>query len=274
MLLTSSLTMALAVRAAQLGRVRQLVVLLCITFLCGVCFMSVKYVEYRGKFEHALLPGTRFQPSDAFVLGKLRNEQSVAAPSVDPVQAARGARVFNGTCAACAACRGPKGEGLTFLGPGLRRSGFVTVRRNEDLKAFVIVGRLANDPENQMKQLMPPRGGNPALTDGQIADAVPAQQAGNPASIFDRKEPVQELTAQGFGTLTPHKDVATEGKGFWKNGRWEVVFMRPLTTPDPLDFQFKPGTGGQFAVAVWDGSSGNVGARKQYCNWLPFEVKP
>lgn len=102
----------------------------------------------------------------------------------------------------------------------------------------------------------------------------PAQQAGNPAAIFDRKEPVQELTAQGFGTLTPHKDNATTGKGFWKNGRWEVVFMRPLTTSDSLDYQFRPGTGGQFAVAVWDGSSGNVGARKQYCNWLPFEVKP
>jgi hypothetical protein len=102
----------------------------------------------------------------------------------------------------------------------------------------------------------------------------PAQQAGNPASIFDRKEPVQELTAQGFGTLTPHKDIATEGKGIWKNGRWEVVFMRPLTTTDPLDYQFKSGAAGLFAVAVWDGTSGNVGARKQYCNWLPLEVRP
>jgi cytochrome c oxidase subunit 3 len=168
-LLTSSLTMALAVRAAQLGRTRQLVALLSITFLCGVFFMSVKYVEYRGKWEHALLPGKHFQPADGFVLAKLRGEQGSGAPAFDPAQAARGARVFSGTCAAC---HGQKGEGLPFLGPGLRQSGFVAVRRSDDLKTFVIVGRSANDPENQMKQLMPPRGGNPDLTDGQIADAV------------------------------------------------------------------------------------------------------
>lgn len=113
-----------------------------------------------------------------------------------------------------------------------------------------------------------------AFQDPRAQTWFPAQQAGNPAAVFDRKEPVQELTAQGFGTLTPQKDQTASGKGLWKNGRWEVVIMHPLTSTSPLDYQFKPGSTGQFAVAVWDGASGNVGARKQYCNWQPFEVRP
>lgn len=171
-LLTSSLTMAFAVRAAQLGRSRQLIILLSITFLCGVFFMSVKYVEYRGKWEHALLPGRHFQPEDSYVLAKLRGEggdRRSVAPGFDPHHAARGSRVYASTCAAC---HGANGEGMPFLGPGLRQSGFVAVRRNDDLKAFIIAGRAADHPDNQMKQQMPPRGGNPALTDGQIVDTV------------------------------------------------------------------------------------------------------
>jgi cytochrome c oxidase subunit III len=56
-LILSSLTMALAVRAAQLGRDRQLVGLLMATLLCGVAFLGIKTVEYKHKWDHALVPG-------------------------------------------------------------------------------------------------------------------------------------------------------------------------------------------------------------------------
>jgi cytochrome c oxidase subunit 3 len=59
-LITSSLTMAMAVTAAQMGRRAPLVILLSLTFLGGAGFMGVKYIEYKAKFEHGLLPGTRF----------------------------------------------------------------------------------------------------------------------------------------------------------------------------------------------------------------------
>jgi cytochrome c oxidase subunit 3 len=61
-LIFSSLTMALAVRASQKGQTKALVALLSITFLCGVGFMSIKYVEYSHKFHDGLLWGTRYQP--------------------------------------------------------------------------------------------------------------------------------------------------------------------------------------------------------------------
>ncbi len=57
LLIFSSLTMALAVRSAQLGRRRALVVLLVVTLACALAFLSVKAVEYKQKWDHHLVPG-------------------------------------------------------------------------------------------------------------------------------------------------------------------------------------------------------------------------
>lgn len=56
-LLASSLTMALAVRAAQLGQQTLLKLMLAFTLLGGVGFMAIKTVEYSEKFSHGLFPG-------------------------------------------------------------------------------------------------------------------------------------------------------------------------------------------------------------------------
>lgn len=56
-LIASSLTMALAVRAAQLGRRGQLVGLLTCTLACAFVFLGVKSVEYKQKWDHQLVPG-------------------------------------------------------------------------------------------------------------------------------------------------------------------------------------------------------------------------
>ncbi len=61
-LLLSSLTMAWAVRCAQLGRQKGLVVLLSVTLACGAIFLANKYVEYKHKWEEKLLPGKYFHP--------------------------------------------------------------------------------------------------------------------------------------------------------------------------------------------------------------------
>ena len=63
-LLTSSLTMALAVRAARLGRRRALVVLLLLTALFGTVFMGFKAVEYYEDYEKKLVPGLAFDPEE------------------------------------------------------------------------------------------------------------------------------------------------------------------------------------------------------------------
>ena len=59
-LIGSSLTMALAVRAAQMADQKQTTRMLVITLLCAATFLVVKYFEYSAKFEHGLLPGAYF----------------------------------------------------------------------------------------------------------------------------------------------------------------------------------------------------------------------
>lgn len=60
-LISSSLTMALAVHAAQSGQRRQLVGFLLLTMLLGLVFLGIKTVEYTHKFEQHLVPGSGFR---------------------------------------------------------------------------------------------------------------------------------------------------------------------------------------------------------------------
>ncbi len=59
-LITSSLTMALAVRSAQVDDQKNLVRMLAVTFLLAGVFLVVKYFEYSHKFHLGLLPGKYF----------------------------------------------------------------------------------------------------------------------------------------------------------------------------------------------------------------------
>ena len=56
----SSLTMAMAVRSAQLGKRRALMSYLSLTLLLGSAFLVIKGVEYSHKFHQHLFPGPHF----------------------------------------------------------------------------------------------------------------------------------------------------------------------------------------------------------------------
>jgi cytochrome c oxidase subunit III len=60
-LLSSSFTMAMAVRGAQLGRRGTQVGFLVLTLLLGLVFLGVKAIEYEHKFVEGLFPGPGFQ---------------------------------------------------------------------------------------------------------------------------------------------------------------------------------------------------------------------
>ena len=60
-LITSSLTMALAVHAAQLGRRRHLLTMLVLTMALGTVFLGIKGVEYSHKFAEHHVPGPTFE---------------------------------------------------------------------------------------------------------------------------------------------------------------------------------------------------------------------
>jgi cytochrome c oxidase subunit III len=61
-LLFSSLTMAWGVRCSQTNNKNGTVLCLALTLLCAFAFLGVKYVEYKGKWEHGLLWGDKYKP--------------------------------------------------------------------------------------------------------------------------------------------------------------------------------------------------------------------
>jgi cytochrome c oxidase subunit 3 len=63
-LLTSSLTMALAVRASWLGRQRAVTWLLLATLMLGLVFLGLKAVEYTKDYHEHLVPALNFAVDD------------------------------------------------------------------------------------------------------------------------------------------------------------------------------------------------------------------
>ncbi|MEZ4361800.1 MAG: cytochrome c oxidase subunit 3 [Kofleriaceae bacterium] len=61
-LIGSSLTAAWAVRCAQLGQRRGLILNLSVTLLCALTFLGIKYVEYSHKIHEGILFGSKFDP--------------------------------------------------------------------------------------------------------------------------------------------------------------------------------------------------------------------
>ena len=92
-------------------------------------------------------------------------EQAVASAG----NAENGKALFATTCAAC---HGPEGKGVQGLGKDMTTSTFIAEKSDEEMLAFVKTGRPISDPLNTTKVDMPPKGGNPALTDDQLKDII------------------------------------------------------------------------------------------------------
>jgi mono/diheme cytochrome c family protein len=72
----------------------------------------------------------------------------------------------------CSACHGPDAQGIPSLGRSLVQTEFFATHNDQELLDFVKQGRPATHPDNEAGVDMPPKGGNPALTDEQILDIV------------------------------------------------------------------------------------------------------
>ncbi|MEZ5175434.1 MAG: cytochrome c [Acidimicrobiia bacterium] len=98
--------------------------------------------------------------------GSATTTAATGGGSGDPSE---GAEVYQGTCAAC---HGPTAGGIDGLGKPLAPSEFVTSNTEDELVAFIKVGRPAGDPANTQGVDMPPKGGNPSLTDEDLHDVA------------------------------------------------------------------------------------------------------
>jgi disulfide bond formation protein DsbB len=72
----------------------------------------------------------------------------------------------------CSACHGPDAKGIAGLGKDLTTSEFAKGLPDAAFILFITQGRPASDPLNTTGVDMPPRGGNPAFTDQDLADIV------------------------------------------------------------------------------------------------------
>ena len=122
-----------------------------------------------------------------------------AAPDGQGDDVAAGRELFLATCSAC---HGAEGQGMPRQGPDLRASALLARSTDEQVVAFLVTGRTADDPQNATKLPMPPRGGNASLTDNHLgmivkflrtlqAAAEPVQAAGSSPNASEARSDVQ-----------------------------------------------------------------------------------
>ncbi|MBI1909452.1 MAG: c-type cytochrome [Deltaproteobacteria bacterium] len=121
-----------------------------------------------------------------------------------------------------------------------------------------------------------PDGPNPILRSDLLEAGYPinhrtGEEAGNPKSISRKADYVENLLAEGFGTLTSTPSEGLMGRGLWKNNEWQVVIKRPRNPKGSavaLSKGFVPIT-----FAVWDGAISERNGMKGLTRWrfLRFE---
>jgi DMSO reductase family type II enzyme heme b subunit len=95
----------------------------------------------------------------------------------------------------------------------------------------------------------------------------PARALGNTMG-GPREQPVQDLIAEGPGTLSPAPSNDSQGRGQHDGDGWTVVVSRRLPAG------WTPDRGSQVAFAVWQGDRDEVGARKMRTPWINLVQKP
>lgn len=95
---------------------------------------------------------------------------------------------------------------------------------------------------------------------------APATAVGN-RRVGPRESPVEDLVAEGPGSLSPAPNSVSRGQGTRTPQGWVVVIKRPF--PQGLT----PNVRTQIAFAVWEGSAREAGARKMRSGWIPLAVR-
>ena len=140
---------------------------------------SPRLADVKGFWLSANLVAAFLASVVGLVLGLVAGSSAVsAAVSAAAVEPAAGvsepARAQFNYLRHCQGCHGPDAEGIDGLGKSLVDNEFVASTSDSDLVEFVRVGRPVSDPDNTSGIDMPPKGGNPALTDEDLAHLADA----------------------------------------------------------------------------------------------------
>lgn len=89
-----------------------------------------------------------------------------------------------------------------------------------------------------------------------------------------RGRTVEDLNAEGFGTLTTQDHQDVNGCSKYEEGEWTVIMYRSLITEDPHDVQFVPGGNSFFNMAVWNGGEQDRNGQKNISTqWHPVTLE-
>jgi len=98
--------------------------------------------------------------------------------------------------------------------------------------------------------------------------------ANNLLSQPGRGRTVEDLNAEGFGTLTTQAHQDVNGCSKYEDGIWTVIMYRSLITEDPHDVQLVPGGTTYFNMAVWNGGEQDRNGQKNISTqWHPATLE-
>lgn len=151
---------------------------------------------------------------------------------------------------------------------------------NDGSPVDIVYFRAAWQNEDNMGELypnMPPIYHPPeAAAEGEPRETMEreyatAAHAGNPTVDRPEGASVVAFAAAGFGSLSPPDEpYEVDGHGEHRDGHWYVVIARALgDASSPLS----PGRRTAMAMAIWNGSNGDVGARKNRSDWIDLEIE-
>jgi hypothetical protein len=100
----------------------------------------------------------------------------------------------------------------------------------------------------------------------------PGRAVGNPLSDLDRTTSIEEMVAEGFGTVTVLPEQRARGRGIHNGARWQVSLGFPMAR-GVSGAAIEPGSRWPVAFAVWLGNAGNRGARKQFADWIDLDLE-
>ncbi len=108
-----------------------------------------------------------------------------------------------------------------------------------------------------------------ALTLETAPTFVTAWGAGNIVADPTRRSAVEDLRAEGFGTLRarPRIDQRVQAQGVWDIGTYRVVLRRRLKTHGSDAVRLQAGASVPVAFAVWNGSAGDRDGKKSVTIW-------
>jgi hypothetical protein len=90
------------------------------------------------------------------------------------------------------------------------------------------------------------------------ADDSAAKSAGNPG-VPGTAPVIEELNAATWNQMTVQKQQHARGAGLHVDGRWHVVFARPLASGDANDATLASDRPALIAFGVWDGGRLKIG---------------